>query len=138
MKRRQVLAAAGVGAAGLLAGCNRGGDDDSTPTPQGQWELRGSVVNRDDSPREWLVSSRSESGGTATASGTIPGGEEWEFALLGQLSDERLEVHAESDNGATSADWRPAECRLLAVEVTISDGNPSIQPECREGGDDAE
>jgi hypothetical protein len=136
MHRRQVLAAAGVGAAGLLAGCNRG-DDDSTPTPQGQWELRGRVINQDDGPHEWLVSSRSEGGSAATASGTIPGGEEWEFALLGQLRDERLKVYVESDNGSSSADWRPTECRLLAIEVTISDGNPRIRAECNEGDEAA-
>lgn len=133
MQRRQLLAAAGVGAASLLAGCSDDGDGDEGPeTPDGEWELRGLVGNEDDEPREWRVESRSEGARVAAAWGTVPAGEERDFALLGQLRDEQLEVDAESDGGSTTASWRPAECRVLSVEVTISGGEPQLQLACRD------
>ena len=143
MRRRAVLAAAALGASTLLAGCSDddGGDDDGSGEPlDGNWELRGLVVNEDDEPREWRLESRSETGSAAAAHGTIPAGEEWELGLSGTLRDEQLEVYAESDGGATTAAWRPAECRRLAVEVTISGGNPRMELECRaeDGSDDGD
>ena len=132
MRRRQALAAAGgLAVTPLLAGCSRfedGGTESETPT--GQWEIRGRVVNEDDASREWLVEVRSGSG-AASASGTIPAGEEWAFGLAGQLRDEELEVVAESDSGSIGQPWRPTECRALSVTVTISGGEPTIEESCR-------
>ena len=125
VNRREVLATAAVGTATLLAGCSDDGDGDGgTGTPRGEWERRRRVVNEDDQPREWRVESRTGDGSAAAAWATVPAGEEWEFALLGQLRDERLEVYAESDDGATAAPWRPSECPRMAATVTIPAANP--------------
>jgi hypothetical protein len=129
-----MLAAAGVGATGLLAGCSRfeeGGTE--TETPQGQWEVRGRVTSEDDEPRSWLVEARTADGSAGSAAGTIPAGEAWEFGLAGKLRDEQLEVLAESDAGASTYQWRPTDCRNLSLSVGISAGEPRISGDCRSG-----
>ena len=135
VRRRTLLAAAGPGATGLLAGCGRLEEDETeTPTPEGQWDLRGRVINEDDEPRSWLVEARRASGSAVSASGTVPAGEAGEFGLSGMLRDEQLEVVAESDDGASTIQWRPTDCRGLWVTVTIADGAPRIAGDCRSEG----
>lgn len=135
MNRRRFLTAAGTTTAPLLAGCSSDGDGDGPdPDPlDGEWILRGRVVNEDDEPREWRVECRSrdrESVGAAWA--TVPAGDSWAFELRGRLFDEQREVYAESEGGAVSEPWRPTECRRLFAAVTISGGNPQLETDCRE------
>lgn len=135
MRRRQVLAAAAVGTAGLLAGCSDdGGDGEPTEEPlQGQWELRATVVNEDDVPREWRVECRSrDRASVAAAYGTLPPGETTELSLLGQLFDEQREVSLDADSGEQTEPWRPTECRQLYLEGSIADGRPAFATQCRE------
>ena len=133
MRRREAIAAAGAGVAGLLAGCSRfgGGGDEGTETPTGMWELRARVVNGDDRAHEWRVECRSPTGSAASASGTVPAGDAVEAGLAGLVRDEDLEVSVDSSAGAVAQQWRATECRELFVEARIGDGDPRLESECR-------
>jgi hypothetical protein len=136
MNRRRLVSAIATGAVGCLAGCftadgdTGGPDDGDDPEPlDGEWTLRARVVNEDDEPREWRVESRStDRESVAAASGTLPAGGETELALSGHRFEERREVCVESEAGAVSEPWRPADCRRLFADVTIVDGTPDSGP----------
>lgn len=139
MNRRRLVSAIATGAVGLLSGCftvdgdgDGTGDGDGVESLDGEWILRARVANEDDEPREWRVESRSEDReSVAAASGTLPAGGETELELSGRRFDERREVFVESDAGAVSEPWRPADCRRLFADVSIVDGTPDVQTECR-------
>jgi hypothetical protein len=131
VNRRAFIAAAGGGSAALLAGCTGDGGN-GNETPDGEWELRARIENTDDQPRDWRVEARSGSGNVAAAYSTLPAGETTELGLSGMRRDEDVEVYAESDNGAQSQPWDPAECSELFAEITISGGEPTVDTECRE------
>jgi len=140
MNRRQLVSAVGFGAAGLLSGCSTidgdgdgNGDGGGVGSLAGEWTLGARVVNEDDEPREWRVESRSaDRESVAAASGTLPAGGETELELSGRRFDERRAVYVESEGGAVSEPWRPAECRRLFADVTVAGGAPSVATECRE------
>ncbi|MEF8808873.1 hypothetical protein [Natronomonas sp.] len=129
MNRRAFIAAAGTCSAALLAGCT---GDDADEEPDGQWELRARIENRDDQPREWRVEARSAGGSVAAAFSTLPAGETTELGLGGMLRDEEIDIYATSDEGAQTQPWNPTECRDLFADVTISGGEPTFDTECRE------
>lgn len=131
--RRQLLATVGVGTTTLLTACLSDGAD-SSPEPDrlnGEWILRGRIVNEDTEPREWRVESRSQDGQSVGAAwATVPAGESWEFELRGQLFDEQREVYVESEGGSASESWRPTDCRRLFVRVTTREKTPRVETEC--------
>lgn len=135
MNRRRLIAAVGAGTATFVGGCLTDEDDGEGPAPlDGEWILRGRVVNEDDHLREWRVESRSsDRESVAAAWATVPAGESWELELRGRLFDERREVYVESEEGSVSEPWRPTECRRLFVDVSIVDGSPRLETACREG-----
>lgn len=117
----------------FVAGCASDETGDGDGPLDGQWVLSGRVVNEDDEPREWRVESRSEGRESfVAASGTVPANGEHELELSGLLHDEQREVYAKSDDGAVSEPWRPTDCRRLFAEVSISNGTPRWEPDCRE------
>jgi hypothetical protein len=129
VNRRTFIAAAGTCSTALLAGCT---GDDADGDPEGQWELRARVENRDDQPREWRVEARSPGGSVAAAFSTLPAGETTELGFTGMLRDEEIQIYAESDNAAQSRPWNPTECRHLFADITITGGEPTVDAECRE------
>lgn len=140
VNRRAFLTGAAIGPVSLLAGCgstgtgNGTGDRGGSPEPlDGEWSLQARVRNEDDTPREWRVESRSKDReSVAAAWGTVPAGQNHELGLSGRLFDEHREVVVESDGGEVSERWRPPECRRLFAAVSIVDGNPRLETECRE------
>ena len=134
MNRRRLIAAVGAGSASFLGGClSEAGDEDGDPIPlDGEWVLRGRVVNRDDRPRSWRIESRSlDRRSVGAAYATVPAGASWDVELRGRLFDEEREVYAESDGGTASEPWRPTECDRLLATLTITDGNPALETECQ-------
>lgn len=133
MYRRQLITAVGTGLVALFAGCTNNEPGDSKEPLDGEWVLRARVANEDDEPREWRVESRSEDRESfAAASGTILPGGEHELELRGLLYDEQREIYVVSDGGSRSESWRPTECPRFFADVSIVNGNPNLETECRE------
>ncbi|WP_152041849.1 hypothetical protein [Salinigranum salinum] len=130
--RRRVLASASVGTATVLAGCSTIGES-ATPTPVAEATVTVRISNRDGVERPYEVVVRQGSSVTNEFSGVLPADPEQSVEMVAtfRASAEQHQVTVSTDAGQVGRTWEPSECPDFVVDVSVENGRPAFETECR-------